>query len=69
MVIEATVAFSKTGVPDAIAWKWKLDGMEFVIRVSQHVGLVKSDEASIGVLKSSFTRPKPGRIATSMFGL
>ena len=58
MVIETTVAFNKTGVPDAIAWKWNLDRTEFVVHVSQHVGLVKSDEASIGVLKSSFTRPQ-----------
>ncbi|KAM9059647.1 protein tyrosine phosphatase type IVA 1 isoform 2-T2 [Megaptera novaeangliae] len=58
MVIETTVAFSKTGVLDAIAWKWNLDRMGFVIHVSQHVGLVKSDEASIGVLKRSFTRPQ-----------
>nr|XP_058906632.1 LOW QUALITY PROTEIN: protein tyrosine phosphatase type IVA 1-like [Kogia breviceps] len=58
MVIGTTVGFNKTGVPDAIAWKWNLDRTEFVVHVSQHVGFVNSDEASIEVSKSSFTRPQ-----------
>lgn len=68
MVIETTVAFNKTGVPDAIAWKWNLDRTGFVVHVSQHVGLVKSDEASIGVLKRSFTRPQAWQNCTLCLG-
>lgn len=35
------------------------DVAEFVVHISQHIGLVNMfNEASIGVLESSFTRPQ-----------
>lgn len=59
MVIETTVAFNNTEMPDVIVWKWNLRCAEFVIHISQHIGLVnKCNEASTGVLKSNFTRPQ-----------
>ncbi|KAM8937722.1 protein tyrosine phosphatase type IVA 1 isoform 2-T2 [Lycaon pictus] len=61
MVIETTVAFNKTGVPDVIALEVELEtgpNLSY-IHISQYVGLViKSNEASIGVLESGFIRPQ-----------
>lgn len=60
MVIETTVVSNKTGVPDAIVLEVELQmGPDLSYIISQHVGLLnKSAEASMGILKTSLTRPQ-----------
>lgn len=60
MVAEITVAFNKTGVSVAFALEVELETRPNLLYIiSQNVGLVnKSNEASVGVLESGFTRPQ-----------
>ena len=60
MVIETTVVFNKTGMPDAIALEVELQmGLYLSYIISQRVGLLNiSTEASMKILKTSLTRPQ-----------
>lgn len=60
MVIETTVVFNKTGVPDAIALEVELQmGPNLSYILSQRVCLLdKSTEASMRILRTSFSRPQ-----------